>query len=148
MKKQHFVALATAMALLAGCSTRYVPQTPGRVSIVMQDGSLAYQRDGQAFPHGFVGNGLINAVNGDPEATEAAETYVGRNIGGFAATMIGSACLLGSAIALSPERRTDSRVAASLGMLFCALGGYVTGGVLYQSAVPYQLDAINIFNDR
>ena len=139
----------TAAALVAGCSTHYVPHSPGRLSIVMQGGNIAYQRDGQTFSYGFAGGGLVDAVEGDPEATEAAETFAGRNVGGFVATLLGSACLIGGVTLLAVDQPPSSqRQVLGGGALLCGLAGIDHRDRAGLTAQPYQFDAINIYNDH
>lgn len=142
------VAGLTAAALLSGCATSYTPKSPSRISIVMQGGNIAYQRGGQTYSD-FLGGGLVDAVEGDPEATEAAETYYHRNIGGLAALVVGVGCLAGGVAALTVNQPpSEERQTLGLGALVCALAGEITALSLLASARPYQLDAINIYNDH
>lgn len=148
MKGTGAAACLTAAALLAGCSTNYVPRSPARLSIVMQGGNIAYQRDGRVYPD-TLGGGLVEAVTDDREAREAAETYFHRNVGGLVATGVGVLCLIGGVSALAVNQPPSSeRQGLAGGALICALAGEITGLVLLTTAQPYQLDAINIYNDH
>jgi hypothetical protein len=141
-------SLLALTLVCAGCSTHYQPRPGPRLSLVMEGGSLAYQRNGETIQHGFFGGGLVDAVETDPAAVEAAETYQGRLIGGFVAQIVGIGCFAaGTGWALSEE--SDSTQASILvGSLGCLLAGAITGTVLFASAQPYHWDAINIYNDN
>jgi hypothetical protein len=64
-------AVALAAALTA-CTSSYVPQSRGRVGMILQGGAQAYVRDGRIYPHGFLGGGLLRAVAGNAAAERAA----------------------------------------------------------------------------
>ena len=146
--------LAVSLTVTA-CSTHYQPRAGHRLSVVMEDGKVAYHRNGETISHGFFGGGLVEAVEDDPAARQAAETYRGRNVGGFVATTVGLVCFLGgSAYALSADSSSDDGVFNSerstifLGALACLLAGSITGSVLFMTAQPYHWDALNIYNDN
>jgi hypothetical protein len=146
------------VALLAvasfGCSTHYQPRPSYRVSVVMDGGNLAYAKNGQTIEHGFLGGGLVEAVEDDPQALEAAETYQGRMTGGFIAHVVGLACIVGgSAYALSSQNEENGFFKSDQGTIFltalgCWVAGSITGSSLILSAQPYHYDAINIYNDN
>jgi hypothetical protein len=148
--------IALVAALSAGCSTHYVPIQGPHVSTTMEGGSLVYVRDGQKFAHGFLGGGLVDAVGADPEAREAAETYHSRNVTSLALSLVGLACLVGGSVyvasqadfASASSSNNDSSVAVGAGALACALGTVVAGSIVAFTAIPYQFDALNIYNDN
>ena len=119
---------------------------------------LAYHRDGETIPQGLLGDGLVDAVNDDPAAREAAETYHGRMVGGLVANLAGLGCFIGGAAwALSSGDSTSDSQAFDLNekqstILFastvCLLAGAITGSVLILSGQAYHWDAINIYNDN
>lgn len=148
------VAVVTAVAL-AGCSTHYQPMAGPRISTIVQGGQPTYVRDGREYPHGFFGGGLVDAVEGDPEATEAAETYRDRNVGGFVALMVGSACLVGGIGALAVSAGQDNTSGTphtadyvAGGAILCGLAGLIAGSIVMASGQTYQFDAVNIYNDH
>ncbi len=147
--KTRDVALGLVTAVLvAGCSTHYIPRSPGRVSIVMQGGSIAYQRGDHVYKD-FLGSGLVDAVGDDPQAKDAAETFFDRNVGGLVATGVGVACLVGGVTVLAVDQPPSSgRQTLGIGALLCGLAGEITGLVLLTTAQPYQFDALNIYNDH
>jgi hypothetical protein len=149
------LALLVAVSLSQmACSTHYQPRPGHRLSIVMEGGQLAYHRNGETIGHGFFGSGVVEAVEDDPAAREAAETYRGRNVGGFVATTLGLVCFLGASTwAVSSDSSSDDffnseRGSIFLGALGCLLAGSITGAVLFATAQPYHFDAINIYNDN
>jgi hypothetical protein len=143
--------LAAALALVclnAGCSTHYQPRPGPRLSVVMEGGALAYQRDGETIQHGFFGGGLVEAVESDPAALEAAETYRGRMVGGFVAQLIGIGCFAGGTAWAVSEESDQTQREIFAGSLTCLLAGALTGSILILTAQPYHWDAINIYNDN
>jgi hypothetical protein len=124
----------------------------------MEGGMLAYHRDGETIPQGLLGDGLVDAVNDDPAAREAAETYHGRMVGGFVANLAGLGCFIGGAAwALSSEDSSSDNQAFDLNekqstillaSTVCLLAGAITGSVLMLSGQAYHWDAINIYNDN
>lgn len=146
-------ALALGLALsLGACSSQYQPVTGPRLSVVMDEGSLTYVRDGQKFKHGMMGGGLVEAVEDDPEAKEAAEKYHSRMTSGFVLYLVGTGCLVtGLVVGFSTidEREDHSdRDAVAAGGLLCGVAGLIVGASLLAAAMPYQYDAVNIYNDN
>ena len=145
------LALLAAAALLS-CSTKYQPQLGPRLSVVIEGGSPVYVHDGKKFEHGFAGGGLVDAVESDPEAKEAAETYQTRMTTGFALYLVGAACLItGVSVGLShidDNQRSDGADALTAGGILCGFAGMISGAVLLVTGQPYQMDAINIYNDN
>lgn len=143
------VALLTVAVAVSGCATSYTPRPGPRLSVVLQDGKPAYVRDGKTFEAGMFGDGLIDAVEGVPEAEEHARTFRNRNVSGFATTLAGTGLMVGGMIVgvhgLDSHRADRQQLA--LGMLLGGLIVEVIGSVLVASAPSHQLDAINIYND-
>ena len=139
-------SIVAAGFAIAACSTSYVPTSRGRVSVVMDTGTPAYVRDGQHYPHGFLGSGLIRAVSGNPAAEEAARNYRTRLGTGLVVSLVGTVCST-AAIFVAVERGNNHEGVAPLyAVLGCSL--LIMGGAFYAiSAEPYRWDAINIFND-
>jgi hypothetical protein len=145
------IALTTVLALTA-CSSNYIPQSRGRVSVIMQTGGQAYVRDGKIIEHGILGGGLSDAVQGNPAAMEAANEYQDRIKFGLLGMFGGLACSVGGlAYAISKSDPNDSSTdAATERGLWISLGCLVVmmaGTGYLASAEPYRWDAINIFND-
>lgn len=141
-------------AFVSGCATQYRPRPGPRLSIVLEGGSPKYVRDGQEFPAGVFGGGLVDAVENDPEAREAAETYQSRVTTGVVLTGVGTLCtaaglyFLFSEIDRREEDRSDTRAGLGAGALLCAFGTLLAGSIVIATAPPYHWDAINIYNDH
>lgn len=148
----RMIALTTMLAVTA-CSSNYIPQSRGRVAVIMQTGGQAYVRDGKIIEHGLLGGGLEEAVRGNPAAMEAANEYQDRVKFGLLGMFGGLACSVGGlAYAISkaePSDGDDVNNASERG-LWISLGCLVVmmaGTGYLASAEPYRWDAINIFND-
>jgi len=140
------VVVLAAMAV--GCSSAYTPRAGRRVSMTMQQGQIAYVRDGQVIKHGAFGSGLRKAVKGSPQAEAAAGEYHERTVNGVICLGLSIVALIvgGGRMGyhLAKEENADTIDAGLL------LGGLVLYGVgLHQvaTAQPYLYDAINIYND-
>jgi hypothetical protein len=147
---RRVAAVLSCAVTTQACSTHYVPQPGPRLSVIIDGGQIAYARDGKKFNHGFFGGGLVKAVEDDPEAREAAETYRGRNVGGFVSTLVGELCLIGGLVTLAANLDSQKRSTndLALGAIACGVAGVITGAVFFATAQPYQWDAINIYNDN
>ncbi len=155
MRGNAVIGVALSIALPA-CSTHYQPMPGPRISTVVQGGGPVYVRDGREFPHGFVGGGLVDAVEGDPQATEAAETYRDRNVAGLIVSGIGTLCLIGGIVGLATTRDSTGSYGSSNqsadyiagGAILCGLAGLIAGPIVVASGQTYQFDAVNIYNDH
>lgn len=145
--------LAFAALFAAACSSSYIPQSRGRVAVVMQNGTFAYARDGRLHPHGFLGGGLRDAVRGNPQAERAADEYTDRLKLGALGMLGGLACSVGamtyalSEVAESPAESNDDVPERALWLAAGCTVVMIVGGMYLASAEPYRWDAINIFND-
>lgn len=133
-------------ALCGACSTSYTPAASPRLSLVVTGGRPEYVRDGEQFPVGFFGGGLVEATEPVPEAQELAERAQERLTGGFIATLAGSGCLVGSVVASATQEDRDPTV--PLMLLGCGVAGLVSGTVFLTKGQLDQMDAINLYNDR
>ena len=157
MRATAALALAASLVLAApACSSQYIPQARGRVSLMMQGGAPVYVRDGQVIKHGFLGSGLERAVRGNPAAERAAREYRERMRDGLLVSTASLVCMVASGAAAAHDLdeqhgEVDSNVDADVPTAaWVALGcfGLMMGGLGYViSAEPYRYDAINIFND-
>ncbi len=146
--------MVAVVALLAACSSHYIPRSRGRVGVVMQGGAPAYVRDGEVHAHGFFGAGLEDAVRGNPAAERDAAEYHDRMRDGFVAAIVGSVCmpvavgyLAAESVQAQPSTGTTTNENIAIG---AALGctALMFGGLFWAvSAEPYRWDAINRFND-
>ena len=143
--------MVAVVALLAACSSHYIPRSRGRVGVVMQGGTPAYVRDGEVHPHGFFGAGLEEAVRGNPGAERDAAEYHDRMRDGFLATIVGSVCMPVAVGYLAAESVQDQPSTMNQNIAIgAALGctALMFGGLFWAvSAEPYRWDAINRFND-
>lgn len=145
--------LALILVALTACSSNYMPQSRGRVAMMIKDGRQAYVRDGRVYDHGFLGGGLVDAVQGNPRATRAANEYHDRMKTGLIGAVVGIAAMLGglvyAASDLDPDGDRDTKRVTT--GVFVSLGGMVlslVGAAYASSGEPYRWDAINIFNDE
>jgi hypothetical protein len=150
----RLVLAVAAVTLFAGCySSRYTPQSRGRVSMMMRDSQMVYVRDGRIYQHGMFGRGLQDVVRGNPYAEAAARAYTSRQKQGFWMTLGGLGCALGAAT-IAAVRVADTAVeedppvpiieiGAAIG---CLVVSYV-GIFRIAGAEAIRWDAINIFND-
>jgi hypothetical protein len=143
---RHLVILLA----VAACSSSYIPQTRGRVAMIMQHGGPAYVRDGEIIRHGFLGSGLVRAVAGNPGAEHAAHEYRSRlgwglfyGLGGLVCSTVSMVVAIDSAVDSESGAGVPTGVWVSLGCLVASFAGF---GYL-ATAEPYRYDAINIFND-
>ncbi|MDQ3338550.1 MAG: hypothetical protein M4D80_25575 [Myxococcota bacterium] len=145
------IALTTVLAVTA-CSSNYIPQARGRVGVIMQTGKQAYVRDGKVIEHGMLGDGLGEAVQGNPAAMAAANEYQDRIKFGLLGMLGGMVCSAGGlayAISKAEPNESDINSKSEAGLwisLGCLVVMFVGAGYL-GSAEPYRWDAINIFND-
>jgi hypothetical protein len=142
--------IAFLLAVLAGCNTAYVPARSPRISTTLSGGSQAYVRDGVEYPAGMFGGGLVDAVQGDPRAVEAAETFHSHMVNGFLLTIAGAVCtgvvagdILANAANDSGYRPSGGLWAVGAGCLIAEL----VGVGMMASGQTYAFDAINMFND-
>jgi len=140
------------LVALAACSSNYVPQSRGRVAMIMRNGGPAYVRDGQEYRHGFFGSGLIKAVAGNPAAEHAAREYRSRLGWGLFYGLGGLTCSIvavGFAVNEASNRTEtgNNRVPVALWVsLGCLVASFAGLGYM-ATAEPYRYDAINLFND-
>ena len=146
MPARATIVIALAAALAAACSTAYRPRPGRRLSVVMEGGQLAYQRDGQVYSHGLFGGGLVDAVSGVPAAEEAARTFRARSAVGLLALLGGLTCSF-VALEVAFQRSADEEAERPLLLGSGCLLVSLTGAIVVGSAVPSQWDAINLYND-
>jgi hypothetical protein len=139
--------LVLAALLASGCSSSYTPRAGRRLSIVLSGGQIAYVRDGRMIEHGILGGGLVDAVEGVPQAEEAARIYHRRTVGGFLVGIGGILCsslAFGRAVSVAEgDHDASTELTVSLGCFAASMAGFAYMG----SGAPYLYDAINIYND-
>lgn len=141
--------LALTTVLATACSSSYVPQSRGRVSIMMKDGALTYVRDGKQHSHGLFGGGLRDAVSGNRYAERAADEYSDRLKLGLVGLLGGTACMIGSSVYAVREIDTgdDEHAERAMWILLGCTAAMSLGAIYMATAEPYRWDAINLFND-
>lgn len=151
MKICLVVAAATATATLA-CSSHYTPKTSRRIAIVQESGDVALAKDGVVTSVGPFGGGLVDAVEGNPEAEEHASTFRSSSITGFILNIVGSVAT-GAGVAMIIVNETgdgapdDGLRAAGIGTMIGGLALSLTGSIFLATAQPHFFDAINVYND-
>ena len=139
----------SATLVCTACSSSYTPQSRGRVSVMMEGGSIVYVRDGKTYEHGLLGGGLEDAVQGNAAAEEAAGEYSGRLTLGLIGILGGLGCMIGTTTYAARQVDNDDDDSAK-NALFFALGCSavtIVASIYLASAEPYRWDAINLFND-
>ncbi len=143
--------LAAVLAMCCGCyrSTKTIPAGRQLVEVTI-NGQLCYVRDGQRIRHGWFGGGLVEAVEANKEAKDAAGTYFRRNAAGKIA-YVAAATLALTAFGIGYRPDTDSDdyhgfSTSGLVLLGVSVSSLTVGGILYTSAQSYRYEAINIYN--
>ncbi|MEO7035103.1 MAG: hypothetical protein ABI548_14395 [Polyangiaceae bacterium] len=141
----RLLILAGALSLVTGCSSSYQPARSPRIVTVMESGMPTFVKDGQSYGSPAFGSGLVDAVQGNPRATQQAR--LGRNlaIGGFVLDLAGLGTEVAGFAALDAHRGGDQSL--GLGLLVGGLGGVLVGTILLLNAQPHMYDAVNIYND-
>ena len=142
------IVLLVGVTTLTGClETSYAPRDPRKAYVTMHAGQRGYTRNGE-FHSDVFGGGLVEVVRGSPEAERAANTFHDRMVGGFVATLVGAVCipaLLGYDLANHfDDGPPISHAYIGLGCAVLMIGG----SIAMVSAVPYQMDALNLYNDH
>lgn len=137
---------------LAGCfSSGHVGRDPRKVYMTIQDGQRGYMKHGQFHREWGFGGSLVDVVGDHPEAARAARTFRGRAVGGFLMAMGGLLCMptaLVAGIADPLDGDGDRGLSATYGYIAIGCGVLAIAGTVYlASGMPYQLDAVNIYND-
>jgi hypothetical protein len=155
METRRSVAVATAalLAQAACASTSYRPRADGRIATALEDGHQVLIKDGKTYPFG--GDGLLQAVAGNPAAEEHARSYSSDMHIALAEDLIGLGALIagavvaapaqdanGNALPVSTERQTAGAILGIAGLI-----AVIVGGVQTASAQAHFMDAVNVYND-
>jgi len=139
------------VACTSACSSAYIPQPGPRLSVVMENGSLAYVHDGKTYEGGFLGGDIEEAVQGNPRAEGYAHDYKSGLVTGFALSMIGIAGMVGGAtVTTVGETQSGGNQSVPVtGLVIFGAGLLLDliGSGLMVGAVPHLYDAVNAFND-
>ena len=142
-----------ALSVGAGCSSSYEPARSPRIETVISGGQPTFVKDGVHIGSAVWGTGLVDAVEGNPEAQHHAE--VGRNLiaGGFAMSLVGLASEIGGLAVLvhdnnQPAAQNDAQASGlAVGLLVGGLAVALAGSVMMMAGQPHVYDAVNIYND-
>jgi hypothetical protein len=148
----RFGRVAALLLCSVGCSSTYMPRPGPRLSVVMDEGRLAYVRDGKKFEGGWLGGDIEGAVQGNPVAEEYARDFKSGMVAGFATTMVASALVVAGAVVTGVEEGPSTGRATvpvtGLAMMGAGLVVDLIGLVLVARATPHLWDAVNAYNDR
>ena len=144
------IVLLAATSASLGCSSTYVPRPGPRLSVVLENGAPVLVKQGRRYPMGVFGSGLVEAVNGNPQAEDRASSFRSLSIGGFAVGLIGAGAV-GASAGLLAYDAANNNTSVSPGIIIgVALGGLAVsliGSSLSAAAQVHYWDAINIYND-
>ena len=150
MPLRRAATFAALLSFTGGCSSAYIPRPGPRVSILMEGGTIAYQRDGKRYEGGLFGGDIEEAVKGNPQAEEYARAYKAGTIGGFVGSMLGLGGMIGGLSLAAAESQPGAGQNASVPGLAIAGAGlvaYLVGAAVMFNAVPHLYDAVNVYND-
>jgi len=116
----------------------------------MDDGELTLVRDGDSFPAGFFGGGVVDAVQGNSAALEHARTYRQYTIAGWTLYLGGLGLGLAGVGLWQAGERNDDSVQAHTGeaLVLGGVAALVAGVGFLMGAQPHLWDAINLYNDE
>jgi hypothetical protein len=139
-----------ALSGVAGCSTSYQPARSPRIETVVQGGQPTFIKDGVQFGSLVWGTGLVDAVQGNPQAERHAR--IGRNLiaGGFVLDLVGLGTEIGGLAVWAHDRNQNPGAPASglaVGLIVGGLAAVIAGSSLMMAGQPHLYDAINIYND-
>jgi hypothetical protein len=139
-----------ALSFVAGCSSSYEPARSPRIQTVVEGGQPTFVKNGERFGSLAFGTGLVDAVEGNPQAEHHAR--VGRNliVGGFVLDLVGLGAEIGGLAVLAHDRNQNGDAPASgvaVGLLVGGLVAVAAGTVMIIAGQPHVYDAINIYND-
>jgi len=147
------VGSAAFLAQAACASTSYTPRGDGRIATILEDGHPALSKNGKTIPAN--GDGLEEAVAGNPAAEEHARDYshgmhlsLAENLIGLGAFIAGTLVVvpktdaMGNDLPVSSERRTAGTV-----LFVGGLAALIVSGFQGAAAQAHFTDAINVYND-
>ena len=132
-----------------GCSSSYEPARSPRIVTVVEGGQPTFVKDGERIGNTTFGTGLVEAVEGNPEAEHHAT--VGRNLmlGGFVLDLAGLGAAIGGMVVVVQDAGHDSNdhSSAASALLIGGAIAAVAGSVMILCGQPHLYDAVNIYND-
>src|SRR5580700_4013526 len=148
MHRPSAAAVAGLVSCSLGCSSVYMPRPGPRLAVTMDEGRLAYVRDGKRFEGGWLGGDIEEAVRGNPQAEEYAHDFKSGVVAGFATTMIASAVIVGGVVVTGIEEGAPAnRNSVPVTGLAMMGAGLIIDLILVTRAAPHLWDAINAYND-
>jgi hypothetical protein len=150
--RSNAALLLAALAACPACSSTYQPMPGPRISIVQEAGKPMLARAGKRYDIGMFGGGVVEAVEGVPEAEEHAESFRNRNIAAFAMAIGGAAFTIGGVSLLASGAHANETVSEAgivTGSLLASSGLALVFASMFTalSAQPRLWDAINVYND-
>ncbi len=139
-----------ALPVVVGCTSSYEPARSPRIATIVDGGQPTFVKDGVRFGSPVWGTGLVDAVQGHPQAEHHAR--VGRNliVGGFVVSLVGLGTEVGGlVVAANSDAATapDSQMGVATALVISGAVVLIAGSVLVLSGQPHVYDAINIYND-
>ena len=153
MRRSLAVASAALLAQAACATTSYRPRPDGRIATALEDGRQVLVKDGKSYPFG--GDGLLQAVAGNPIAEEHARNYGSEMHFALAEELIGIGALVAGAIIAAPSQdangnnlpvSTERQTAGGL-LGIAGLVAVIVAAVQIGSAQAHFMDAVNVYND-
>jgi hypothetical protein len=147
--RRAFIGLL-GLVLMQGCSSSYEPARSPRIETVIEGGQPTFVKDGVHFGSPVWGTGLVDAVQGQPQAEHHAR--VGRNliVGGFVLDLFGLGSEIGAvAVAAHEDKEHGDELPSGLvvGLVVGGVAAALAGSVMMIAGQPHVYDAINIYND-
>jgi len=152
--RRPLAAVSAALLAQAACaSTSYTPRSDGRIATILVDGHPALSKNGKTIPAN--GDGLEEAVAGNPAAEEHARSYshgvhlsIAENLIGLGAFIAGTLVVVPKKDAMGIDQPVSSERQTVGTILF--VGGLVSlivSGFQMATAQAHFTDAINAYND-
>src|SRR6185436_19394949 len=152
--RRALAAVSAAFLAQAACaSTSYTPRGDGRIAMILEEGHPALSKNGKTIPAN--GDGLEEAVAGNPAAEEHARDYshgmhlsLAENLIGLGAFIAGTLVVvpktdaMGNDLPVSSERRTAGTI-----LFVGGLAALIVSGFQGAAAQAHFTDAINVYND-
>lgn len=142
------LGLLLVAAMVAGCTSTYMPKHTRQLRLIMVDGAPCVVREGRKYQIGL-GGGLVEAVADQPEALEHAEAFRDGRVWGLVLSVGGAAVMVGGApvLAVASQDEDGANVPLVAGVVLAGLAAYSLGLGMIVASEPRMFDAINAFND-
>lgn len=115
--------------------------------MIYEGGQVAFVRDGKHYQGLFIGNALLDAVEGNPRAEQEARKARNLEVGGFVVTL-GGLGVVASGIAVEANSHpVDEHAGVVTALLLSGLACELVGLGMTLSSQPHFYDAMNMYND-